>query len=224
MNSQQTSIFPGSRTAPRTRLAKSTNFFMGQFLRAPATISSPFPSSDIMARALLDTLDWSEIRTFVEYGPGTGVFTRHALGRMRSDARLFAIDAHHHFTCYLRTTIPDRRLVAITGSAIDAADLLAQREVETVDCILSGLPFSLLGSAARRMIVRRSAGLLVPAGLFLAYQVRRSIERSLREVFDTVEHSYHWLNLPPCHLFRASGSDNRHGTRFPRGAASSGDA
>ncbi|MBO9575715.1 MAG: methyltransferase [Sphingobium sp.] len=188
----------------RTDVPPDLGAFAAEFLKAPVAVASPFPSSRSMVRRLLGGLAWDRIQLFVEFGPGTGAFTRYALGRMRRDARLLAIDTEPGFTTHLRQSIRDPRLVAMTGSALDVVDLVNGEGASRADCILSGLPFSTLREADRDRIVRCSAALLQGSGTFLAYQVRRAIEPHLRDAFARVHRQRHWLNLPPCHLYHAS--------------------
>ncbi len=182
----------------------SLSAFASIFLKAPAIVGSPFPSSASMVHRLLSGLPWNRIETFVEFGPGTGSFTRYALEHLPANARLLALDTERGFTEHLRETIPDRRLIAITGSALDVADIVRAHGAQRIDCILSGLPFSTIEEADRRTIMSRSAAMMGLSGIFLAYQVRRAIEPHLRQTFETVTRRYHWLNLPPCHLYRAT--------------------
>jgi phospholipid N-methyltransferase len=157
-----------------------------------------------MVHRLLSGLPWDRIETFVEFGPGTGSFTRYALERLPANARLLALDAERRFTEHLREAIPDRRLIAITGSALDVADIVRAHGARRIDCALSGLPFSTIEEVDRRKIISRSAEMMEGSGIFLAYQVRRAIEPHLREAFESVTRRYHWLNLPPCQLYRAT--------------------
>jgi len=179
--------------------------FATRFLKAPGVVGSPFPSSASMVHRLLRNLPWQEIETFVEFGPGTGAFTRYALQHLRPDARLIALDTEKPFIDLLRASIVDPRLVALEGSALDVADIVRAAGASRIDCVLSGLPFSTLSETDRALIVRRSAAMMSKTGMFLAYQVRRAIEGPLSESFARIERHYHLWNMPPCHLYRAMG-------------------
>ena len=49
--------------------------YLRRFVAAPAQIGSVAPSSPFLTRAMLRGIDWSRMRTIVELGAGTGVFT-----------------------------------------------------------------------------------------------------------------------------------------------------
>ncbi|MBA2450709.1 MAG: hypothetical protein H0V51_22075, partial [Chloroflexi bacterium] len=59
-----------SGASGRGRLA-----FLREFLRNPHELGSITPSSQHLAGALLDQIDFRTARRIVELGPGTGVFT-----------------------------------------------------------------------------------------------------------------------------------------------------
>ena len=180
--------------------------FATQFLRSPLSVGSPLASSGRLVRRMLGPLPWSRLDVIVGYGSGTGSFTPEALQGLKPNGRLFAIDTDETFTQTLQETLPDGRLHALTGSAAEAHPLLAQHGVTHVDAIISGLPFSSLDPGEAARILDVSERLLAPDGLFVAYQVRSTLEELLRTRFRTVDHDYEWRHLPPCHLLWAHGS------------------
>lgn len=176
-----------------------------EFLRDPSMVGSAFPASHHMVERLLAPLDWNYIRVFVEYGPGTGRFTEAALARLGSAARLVAVDTSAGFTRNLRRELRDPRLIAVTGSAEDITMILADHGLKGADCILSGLPFSTLEPGEARRIMDASCTVLNSNGSFLAYQMRTAIRPLLTERFGSVRTNFEWRNIPPCHLYHASG-------------------
>lgn len=75
--------------------------FFRQFLANPKAVGSIIPTSQAAIRATLAPVDWERCRTFVEYGPGTGVFTRAVLERAHPDALVIAIDPNPEFITLL---------------------------------------------------------------------------------------------------------------------------
>lgn len=176
---------------------------LGEFLLAPAAVGSPFPASRRLVDRTLAPLDWSRIRLFVEFGPGTGRFTRVALARLAPQARLVALEPGRDFVRHLKRTIIDPRLRVIEAPAQKVAEIMAGQG--PADCILSGIPFSTLPRDDRRRIVRASREVLSADGVFAAYQMRRAILPSLEERFREIREDYEWRNMPPCHIYWASG-------------------
>ena len=177
---------------------------MREFFRHPQDVGSAFPASRYLVDAVLGPIDLSATRLVVEYGPGSGRFTRALLDRMPDASRLVAIDTNPRFTQHLARTIADRRLHAVTGSAQQVRAILRQLRLEGVDLVITGIPFSTMARAVGRDIVAASAGLMSPDGQLVAYQMRDAVAPLLDAHFAQVERTRCWRNLPPCHVYRAS--------------------
>jgi len=177
--------------------------FFRQFLASPKSVGSIIPTSQAAIDALLAPVDWARCRTFVEYGPGTGVFTRSVLARARPDLRLIAIDTNPVFIDHLRETIPDPRLSAVHGSAGDVPVILADHGRDAADFILSGLPFSTLPDGVGNHIVAATHAALAPGGAFLVYQYSLFVLPMLRKHFACIDVEREWRCIPPARLMRA---------------------
>jgi phospholipid N-methyltransferase len=177
-------------------------FFL-QFLSNPKGVGAIVPTSRAAVDGLLRHVDWATCRLFVEYGPGTGAFTRHVLKRAHPDARIIAIDPNPRFVDHLRHSLFDPRLTVVQGSAADVEDILASHGGEKADYILSGLPFSTLPEGLADMIVSATERALVPGGAFLVYQYSLFILPALRSCFADVVVGREWLCIPPARLMRA---------------------
>jgi phospholipid N-methyltransferase len=174
-----------------------------EFARHPSMVGSAFPASHWLVRRMLDPLDWSRIRVFVEFGPGTGRFTRKVLSRLAPDAKLVVLETGGDFVRLLESTITDNRFRVVQASADNVAEILVDQGVGKADCILSGLPFSTLDPEEARRIINASCGILNPGGQFIAYQMRSTIKALLADRFEQVDTGYEWRNIPPCHLYWA---------------------
>src|SRR5205085_8374457 len=114
----------------RDRRSQSPKWqFLRGFLKNPVMVGSIIPSSRVLIDKMLDPVDWANTKLFVEYGPGVGTFTRPLLDRLSPDATLVTIDTNSEFTTYLKKSIEDPRLVAVTGSAADVEKILAERSL-----------------------------------------------------------------------------------------------
>lgn len=59
----------------KSRIAEGM-VFLRRFVGAPRQVGSVIPSSPYLTRAVLDKIDWSQVRNVAELGAGTGVFTQ----------------------------------------------------------------------------------------------------------------------------------------------------
>ena len=178
---------------------------VSEFVRNPGMVGSAVPASARMVRRMLAPLDWQRISILVEYGPGTGRFTFEALKRMRRDAVLLAIETGESFVEALRERCDDRRLIVVQGTAQNVNVHLAELGLGQADCILTGLPFSTLEVGEAEAIMRETARAMSPRGTLAAYQMRTAIRPLLRRHFASLRESYEWWNIPPCHLYWATG-------------------
>lgn len=176
-----------------------------EFMRNPGAVGSAFPASMKMVDHLLGPLDWSQIELLIEYGPGSGRFTFEILRRMRPDARLMAIETGAEFARSLRSDCDDHRLIVVEGSAQEVNRHLDHHGLDQGDCIVTGLPFSTLEPAEGDAIMRESALALKSSGQLAAYQMRTAIRPLIERHFSDLRDAYEWWNIPPCHLYWASG-------------------
>jgi phosphatidylethanolamine/phosphatidyl-N-methylethanolamine N-methyltransferase len=82
--------------------------------------------------------------------------------------------------------------------------------VESVEAVISGLPWSLFPAAAQRGILREVGKVLAPAGAFTTFAYvhalgmagARQFRRRLDETFDEVVTSRTvWRNVPPARVY-----------------------
>ena len=177
--------------------------FLRGFLKHPVMVGSIIPSSRILIEKMLGRVDWDETKVFVEYGPGVGTFTRPILAKLGPNAKLVTIDTNADFTRYLRESIDDERLVAVTGSAADVEKILADRGLPAADFVLSGLPFSTLPPGVGDSIAEATSRVIRPGGAFLVYQFSPKVLDFIKPHFDRVDRGFEWINVPPATLFWA---------------------
>jgi phospholipid N-methyltransferase len=182
-------------------------------MRSLGPTASLFPSSRYLAKALIRPIDFRDVRTLVELGPGTGAITNAILRRMRPDAKLIAVDINHTFIHHLRTTCHDPRLIPVCGSAANLRSQLAQHDLGPVDAVVSSLGLSAMDQRLRRSIMREIGICLVPGGTMTQYQYRGNLDMPkfkirgfdeahfLRKFFTDVSVSHVIWNVPPALVF-----------------------
>jgi phospholipid N-methyltransferase len=177
--------------------------FLRGFFKNPVMVGSVIPSSRVLIERMLEPVDWANTRLFVEYGPGVGTFTRPVLEKMGPDATLVTIDTNADFTRYLRESIVDDRLVAVTGSAADVEKILLDRNLGSADYVLSGLPFSTLPPGVGDSIAEATSNVIRPGGAFLVYQFSPKVLDFIKPHFAPIKRGFEWINVPPATLFWA---------------------
>lgn len=177
--------------------------FLRGFLKHPVMVGSIIPSSRVLIERMLKPVDWNRTRLFVEYGPGVGTFTRPVLDKMGEDSTLIAIDTNPDFIKFLRSSIDDSRLVAVTGSAADVRQIIADHGFESADYVLSGIPFSTLPPGLGDDIARATSRVIRPGGAFLVYQFSPKVFDFIEPWFERIDRGFEWVNVPPARLFWA---------------------
>lgn len=191
------------RLVQRRRAGSERLAFLRGFFKHPVMVGSVIPSSRRLIDKMLGPVDWDNTRLFVEYGPGVGTFTRVILDRLPEDARLVTIDTNAEFTAFLKESIDDPRLIAVTASAADVEKVLAERGLGQADYVLSGLPFSTLPPGVGDAIGAATARAIRPGGAFLVYQFSPKVRDFIAPVFDRLDRGFEWINVPPATLFWA---------------------
>ena len=97
--------------------------------------------------------------------------------------------------------IKDRRLRVVHGDVQDVDRIVRDNGFDSVDRVVSGIPFSFFDPAGRHRLLGKISGLLSPKGRFVAYQVTAHLIPLLKKYFRKVEHEFEIRNLPPHFVF-----------------------
>lgn len=193
---------------------QSPLLFLRQFLTAPRSIGAVLPSSPALADAILAPIDFTCPRTIVEFGPGTGPFTRAIAARMAPGSRYLGIELNPAFCRTLARDFPD--MTFVEGSVADLGAILSRHGIGSVDAIVSGLPWASLPTQLQDQVFPEVERALAPGGVFvtfaylhgLALPAARALRARLRRSFGAVERSpVVWANVPPalCLICRKPG-------------------
>ena len=172
--------------------------FFTQYLGNTRTVGAVAPSSRFLARKMLADVDFTKAKVIVEYGPGTGVFTKHITRQMSADCRLIVIETNPVFYKKLYNAYKsDERVTIVQESAEHAAAVLAEHHLKNPDYIISGLPFAALPPEVSRSILTATAALLGKKGVFITFQYTRFKLPLFRQYFSALTTRFELRNLPP---------------------------
>ena len=128
-----------SRKIGVTQAHQGYRLFLKESLRTIRVTASVCPSSRFLATAMLDEVDFRNVRTLVELGSGTGVITQEILRRMGPESRLFALEINLNFVQHLRASWRDRRLTVLHADASDLLHQLRAHNAGGVHAVVSSL-------------------------------------------------------------------------------------
>jgi phospholipid N-methyltransferase len=175
------------------------NFIQDQDVAAIA------PSSSFLVKRVCKWIDFDEPAVIVEYGPGNGVFSEYILEHMTEDSTLVLIESNPDFVEMLEEmTTDDPRAIVVEDRAENVKDILAEHDLDGVDYIVSGIPFSFLDDDVKEELLNTTREVLGDDGKFLVYQNYNHLEDPLREHFSEVTKEREFLNIPPTmHAYEA---------------------
>ncbi|MBU8906934.1 class I SAM-dependent methyltransferase [Desertibacillus haloalkaliphilus] len=174
------------------------NFLQG-FLRSPFEVGSVIPSSKTMVKRIGDFVQQEQPKTIVELGAGTGVFTQELKAYSdKQDAHLHVFEKDEKMRTNLKHQFPQ---LSLHEDALQLPDTLEQLELNGVDCIVCGLPFSLFPKSKTEELFKHIHANLNEGGCFMMYQYSTHMKKRLIELFDDVSIHYVLLNIPPAFVY-----------------------
>jgi phospholipid N-methyltransferase len=183
--------------------------FLSAFLREPARVGSFVPSSPALAQAMLRGCDLRNARTVVEFGAGTGAFTRLILERIGGHTTFLAFELDDKHVRGLRQRFPGMHVYR--DSAERVQKYLADHRRKKADYIISGLPWANMPVTEQERILQGVLNSLTPDGMFatFAYVHARCLPRA-RRFRERLEHYFGqvttsqivWRNFPPAFVYR----------------------
>jgi phospholipid N-methyltransferase len=184
-------------TLTNSTLTEKVSFFM-KFIESPTQIGSITPSSRFLAQKMLAPIDWESVRFVAELGAGTGAFTKHIqqLKHLHCKVAVFEKDDD------LREEL--QRLytkLIYFKDAIQLSEKVQFMGMDSLDAVISGLPFALFEEAFRERIIDEVIHSLKPNGIFVAFQYSLQMKKMLSRKFSQVEISFVPLNIPPAFVY-----------------------
>ena len=182
--------------------------FLAEFIQKPFVTGSLIPSSSHLARRIVDGAQVPDADVVLEYGPGTGAVTEYILEELQPHAQFAAIEINPQFAAMFRSEYPGIRV--FEDSAENVRAICDSMQVQSVDCVISGLPWALFPQSLQVSMLDQMMSVLRPGGRFATFEyvhsmalpAQRKFARLLPDYFNTVSKSpIEWRNLPPAFVF-----------------------
>lgn len=182
--------------------------FLREFVAHPSKVGAVAPSSRFLATTLIHDFDLAHADVVVEFGPGTGAFTKHILQQIGVETSFLAVELRENFVKRLKERFPT--LDVHHGSAEDTPQLLTQRGLGKADYVLSGLPWASFPHDLQERLLTAAIESLKPGGRFATFAYTaaawtpkaRGFRSMLHERFAEVEMSRTvWRNVPPAFVY-----------------------
>lgn len=176
--------------------------FLKNFIQQPRVIGSIVPSSKYLCNSMLKTIDFSNSNCIVEYGSGTGIFTKEIIRRKKKDTLFLAFEVNHELYRSLKELHSvENNVLIINDSAENISNHLNRYGIQMVDYVVSGLPFTIIPEKISRGIFEKTEAVLKENGEFITFQYSLYSLSTLRNVFHSIKIGYQLLNLPPAFIY-----------------------
>ncbi|MCX5894813.1 MAG: methyltransferase [Proteobacteria bacterium] len=179
----------------------STLTYLKNFIR-DKNVASITPTSAFGVKKVCDKIDFKKRNVIIEYGPGTGVFSKYLLKKMSKDSKLILIELNKNFVNILHR-IRDPRVNIFNDSAENVLNSIESAEELCADYIISGIPFSFLTPNSKNRILHNTYQALGNGGKFLVYQHSNHLKEHLKSHFDVVRIEHEFRNIPPLCIYEA---------------------
>jgi phospholipid N-methyltransferase len=189
------------------RITDKTNF-VWQYIRDPKSLGAVAPSSVWLARQMIHEANLTCARNVVEFGPGTGIFTKFILPELHPDCRFLAIERNETMSRIFREHHPDVTLVE--GCVSEIEEICRDHGMLEVDRIVSGLPWAAMNGDTQQMILDAVIKVLCPGGFLVTFTylgakrlpAGRAFQKRIRKNFKEVSFSDPvWMNFPPARVY-----------------------
>ncbi|HAJ94489.1 MAG TPA: methyltransferase type 11 [Synergistaceae bacterium] len=174
--------------------------FIKKFCSDPRSIGSIAPSSPYLTESILSSVKWEKVRTAVEFGAGTGVFTTEIIKRIKCHTKLYVFEKEPE----LRRLLQVKTGLNIYSDAVDLSDILESEGLKHVDLIISSLPYTVLPKNITDKIINGIIKHLDPKGSFIAYQYSLHMKESFENIFNNVNAKFVLLNFPPAFVYECT--------------------
>ena len=183
--------------------------FLSNFIKHPGCVGAIAPSTENLAVQMGAPVNLNTVNTIVEYGPGTGVFTKYIYNRINQDKTLFfSLEIDDRMYEESKKCVPNVEI--IKDSASNVCEQLKKHGKDYTDAIISGLPFAIFPNKLQDEILSATVDALPKGGIFTTFTYLHGfylpgacrIRRKLKEHFSEFQLSpVVWNNFPPAIVY-----------------------
>ena len=186
-----------------------TAYFFKRFISKPGTVGALTPSSRSLAKQMVAPVNFNKIDTIVEYGAGTGVFTKYIYENLNKERTLFfSFEIDDNLYEISKELLPNVEIIKASASTIN--DQLKQHGKTHADAIISSLPWSVFSDELQDEILDATINALSEDGYFTTFTYIQAyylpaackIRKKFKARFSEVKLSkVVWKNFPPALVY-----------------------
>lgn len=179
--------------------------FIIQYITKPRSVGAILPSSKYLANKMIEDIDFDQAKYIVEYGPGTGVFTKELIENRKKGTVILLFEGNKEFCKVLKQKYNDEpNLHIINDSAEHIGKYLDRYTIPYADYIVSGLPFASLPYQVSLNILEQTQKHLKVDGKFITFQYTLLKKDFIGQYFNELSIKREIRNIPPAYVFCCS--------------------
>lgn len=175
--------------------------FIKEYIHHPMKVGAVVPSSKYLAACMMKPIDFDHCDCIVEYGPGTGVFTKEIIARKKEHTKCLIIEENRAF--YEKLVMKYGKINGvhiIHGKAEHMKEYMEKYNIASIDYIVSGLPFTSLPKEVSTSILEITKQVIDTKGRFITFQYSMFKRKMFEEYFKVSSKNREYRNFPPAYI------------------------
>ena len=182
--------------------------FLQEYITKPRTVGAVAPSSRFLANKMVAGINFDTAKCIVEYGAGTGPFTKEILARRKPGTIFITFEMNEKFCDDLKERYGEEKdFHIINSSAENIGEVLMVYGVTKADYIVSGLPFASLPTAVSTRILEATVAKLSKTGAFITFQYTLLKKDLIQGYFTNIKTSREPRNVPPAYVLYCDNNE-----------------
>ena len=179
--------------------------FILQYIKKPRTVGAILPSSRYLANKMIEDIDFKKAKYIIEYGPGTGVFTEKLLQNRDKSTMIILFEYNKKFCSLLKDKFKhEENLFIINDSSENVDKHLIKYNIDSVDYVVSGLPFASLPKQVSEEILKKTKNILKKDGRFITFQYTLLKVGFIKKHFSHIAFKREFRNMPPAYILNCN--------------------
>lgn len=175
-----------------------TFYFARKFFKSPGSVGAIIPSSRRAARNMFVGLDFAQINSIVELGPGPGTFTREYMQHARPSTRIMLFEIDPDYRHHLKQQYGESVILADDALAMPA--VVGEQGISRVDLIVSSLPVT-MGEAALQQVLNNIKSQTDRGAIFRFFTYSPLLVRKHYRALSVQKQRFVLRNLPPMWIY-----------------------
>ncbi|AHB41160.1 Ribosomal RNA adenine dimethylase [candidate division SR1 bacterium RAAC1_SR1_1] len=157
--------------------------------------ASMIPSSKFLSRQMIKGINFDEINSIIELGPGTGVFTQYVVENMKKGTKLICIEIEDDYIKILKKKFGNQ-IVILKEDVRNIDNIRKKYGIEKIDLIISGLPFKPASSIHNELKKYTSNGTIFRSFTYQPYIFKKQYhDLPIKKI------GFAFLNIPPAWVY-----------------------